>query len=326
MSERVAPDRLSPGEHEEIRQDIRNDFLSVSAPQGKPRAIIVAGQPGAGKGSLAKAAREELAADGGSVLIDPDRLRTWHPNYQLHLENDKTAAERVHADASQWAKELRQDAIEGRRNIVLDATLNDKDKTRELLGQLRKAGYETEVRVLAVHRRDSRQGVYARYENAKEQGKAARWVPESAQDEAYKGMPIALGHIERNGWADKVTVMRRDGTVIYRNGRADSATSGLSQIAVMAERARDPTAEEKLQHLRLWDKIQGQMQARGADSGEVAKVSEYRWEAHDRMKADQSVPSAPGRADPTPQPGAESIRALSAAQKARQEEWRRQTR
>ncbi|HMA51356.1 MAG TPA: zeta toxin family protein [Magnetospirillaceae bacterium] len=320
-------DRLSFEKHEALRQEIRKDYLDLSRPQDKPRAIIVAGQPGAGKGGLAGSAQIDLDEVGGAVLIDPDRLRQWHPRYRAFLrEDDKTAAERVHADASQWAKELRQDAIAGRRNIVLDATLNDKDKTRELLGQLRKAGYEIEVRVLAVHQRDSRQGVYARYENAKEQGKAARWVPESAQDEAYKGMPVALGHIERNGWADKVTVMRRDGTVIYRNGRADSATSGLSQIAVMAERARDPTAEEKLQHLRNWDKIHGQTQARGADSGEVAKVSEYRWEAHDRMKADQAVPSSPGRAEPMPQPGAESIRALSAAQKARQEEWRRQSR
>ena len=316
-------DRLPLEKHEALRREIREDYLSLSQPRDKPRAIIVAGQPGAGKGRLAEGAQTDLDEAGGAVLIDPDRLRQWHPRYRAFLrENDKTAAERVHADASQWAKELRQDAIAGRRNIVLDATLNDKDKTRELLGQLRQAGYQIEVRALAVPQRDSRQGVFARYENARERGEAARWVPESAQDEGYRGMPVAIGHIERNGWADQISVQRRDGTVIYRNDRADSATSGLSQVAVLAERARDPTAEEKRRHLRVWDKIQGQMQARGADSGDMAKVSGYLREAYDRMKADP----APGRADPTPQPGAESIRTLSAAQKTRQEEGRRQTR
>jgi predicted ABC-type ATPase len=315
MSAGTGSDRLSPQRHEAIRRLIGTVHLEQSLPQERPRAIIIAGQPGAGKEGFAKDAQRELAETGGAVLIDPDRLRQWHPSYgRLLREDDKAAAERVHADASQWAKELRRDAIEGRRNIVLDATLNDKDKARELLGQLRNAGYEIEVRALAVHQRDSRQGVHARYENAKAQGGAARWVPEGAQDEAYNGMPVALGHIERNGWADKISVVRRDGTVVYRNERAATATSGLSQIAVLAERARDPTVEEKQRHLRGWDKIRAQMAARGADAVDLAQMSLYRREAQDQLGA----PSH-GRSVPVSRPGAESIRAVSAAQKARQD-------
>lgn len=317
--------RLSPSAHEAIRQGIRDDYLELSQPRDKPRAILIAAQPGAGKGRLAVQAEAEL--EGGSVLIDPDKLRDRHPFHRDYLrEDDKTAADRVHPDASQWAKELRQDAIEGRRNIIIDGTLNDVDKTRELLGQLRAAGYETEVRALAVNERESLQGVHARYEDAKAQGRPARWVPEDVWDEAYRGMPVALGHVERNGWADKVSVARRDGTVIYRNDRAFAGTSGLSQVAVKAEQGRDPTEAEKIRHLRSWDKIQGQMQARGADSADVAKVADYRWEAYDRMKTAPPPEASREGADPTPRPGADSIRALSAAQKARQEEWARQSR
>jgi adenylylsulfate kinase-like enzyme len=318
MSARFEADRLSPDAHDAIRRDIGEDYLASSHPQARPRAIIVAGQPGAGKANLAASAQTELEEAGGSVLIDPDRLRRWHPGYGRFLrEDDKMAAERVHPDASRWAKELRQDAIAGRRNIVIAGTLNDTEKAREMLGQLRRAGYETEIRALAAHQRDSRQGVQARYENAKEQGRAARWVPESIQDEAYRGMPVALGHIERNGWADKVSVVRRDGSVIYRNDRAAIATSGLSQIAVMAERARQPTPEEKLVHLRGWDRIQAQMAARGADPRDLAKVSDYRREAADQFEAER------GGGEKLPRPGADSIRAISAAQSGRQDEGRR---
>ena len=285
------------------------------------------GQPGAGKGRLAKAARSELAVEGGSVLIDPDRLRDRHPHYLQHVrEDDKTAAERVHPDASQWAKELRQDAIEARRNIVLDATLNDKQKARELLGQLRSAGYQTEVRALAVHQRDSRQGMQARYENAKEKGDVARWVPDAIHDEAYKGLPVTIGHIEAYGLADKITVMRRDGTAIYRNDRAASGTSGLSQIALLAERGRDPTEEEKLRHLRGWDKVHAQMIQRGADSRDLAKVSDFRWDAHDSLKARTPPAESAGRTEPVPKPGVESVQALALAQKARLEAWSRRGR
>lgn len=307
-------DRLSVARHEMIRRANRKYYLSRSEPQQRPVAIIIAGQPGAGKGRLASKAEAELAGKGGSILIDPDRLREQHPNYRdYERQNDRSAAGRVHPDASQWAKELRQDAIGGRRNIIIDGTLNDKDKARELLGQLRAAGYETEIRALAVNERESRQGVHARYESAKEDGRTARWVPEEIQEEAYKGMPVALGHIERNGWADKVSVMRRDGTVVYRNDRASTATSGLSQVAVMAERARDPTREETIRQARAWDRIHGQMQARGADSGDMAQIAGYRRDAVGQVAAGPP----PVRAEPIPRPGAESIRAFSAAQKAR---------
>lgn len=42
-----------------------------------PNAIILAGQPGAGKGGLAKVAQLELIGD--VVKIDPDELRDFHP-------------------------------------------------------------------------------------------------------------------------------------------------------------------------------------------------------------------------------------------------------
>jgi hypothetical protein len=323
----MTTDRLSADRHEEIRQEIREDYLAACKPNDKPKAIILAGQPGSGKGKLASTAQTELEMSGGSVLIDPDLLRQRHPRYGDYVrQNDKSAAEHIHPDASQWAKELRRDAIDGRRNIIIDGTLNDKDKAHELLSQLRSAGYETEIRALAVTLRESRQGVYARYENAKENGKEGRWVPESIQDEAYDGMPVALGHIERNGWADKVSVVRRDGTLIYRNDRAATATSGLSQLAVKAERGRDPTEEEKLRHLRAWDRIQGQMRRRGAPEQDIATVADYRSQAHDRMKSDRPPEVSRDRAEPVPRPGADSIRALGAAQKARREEGARQSR
>ena len=320
-------DRLSPERHEVIRKAIGRAYLDLSQPQETPHAIIITGQPGAGKGAFAETAQAELADKGGSVLIDPDELRRRHLYYDRYRrEDDKTAAGRVHPDASQWAKELRADAIEGRRNIVLDATLNDKEKARELLGELRGAGYQIEVRALAVHRRDSLQGIRARYETAREQGREARWVPESVHDEAYKGMPITIGHIEHHGLADTVTVMRRDGTAIYRNDRAAAATSGLSQIALLAERGRDPTEEEKIRHLRGWDKIHAQMRYRDADSRDLAKVSDYRWEAHDKVEAPRAPEGSSGRAEPVPKPGPESVQALATAQKARLGEWLRRSR
>lgn len=285
--------KLLAEEHEAIRQDIRRGYLKSSEPQDKPRAILIAGQPGAGKGRLATEAIAQFEDGGGAVHIDPDRLRDRHRGYPQYLrEDDKSAAEKVHEDASQWAKELRQDAIEGRRNIVLDATLNDKVKARELAEQLRASGYEIEVRALAVHERESRQGIYRRYENAKEKGVPARWVPDTAHDQAYQGMPIALGHLERNRLVDKISIQRRDGTVIYENDQVGKGESGGSQIALLADRARKLTEQEKRDYAHGWDKVEEQMKSRGAGELTLSKVSGHRNEAYKELQQEERPEAA----------------------------------
>jgi adenylylsulfate kinase-like enzyme len=73
------PSELSP----ELRERIfKEDVLPKHRLSGKtslenPRAIILAGEPGAGKGTLPNAAKAELHGD--VVTIDPDALRDHDP-------------------------------------------------------------------------------------------------------------------------------------------------------------------------------------------------------------------------------------------------------
>lgn len=70
--------KLSVEEHASVfREEILADYkISEKTSFEKPKAIILAGQPGAGKGRLADRVMEELRRD--AVTVDPDALRPYH--------------------------------------------------------------------------------------------------------------------------------------------------------------------------------------------------------------------------------------------------------
>src|SRR5690606_9230334 len=87
--------------------------------QERPRAIIMAGQPGAGKGGLVNAAKAELHHD--VVTIDPDELRNYHPQINnLRQQRPYSWSGETQGDASAWANELRDAAIKERKNIIVN--------------------------------------------------------------------------------------------------------------------------------------------------------------------------------------------------------------
>ena len=74
-----APDwSLTAEAHAQVFRDnvLPESGLDITNPQDRPRAIVLAGQPGAGKSGVAGSATRELA--GVFIPIDPDALRGMH--------------------------------------------------------------------------------------------------------------------------------------------------------------------------------------------------------------------------------------------------------
>jgi predicted ABC-type ATPase len=214
-------DRLSQKKHDLILENIKQAKLKATSRE-KPRAILLAGQPGSGKSYVREEARDYLNSDGkGVIIIDPDDLRVFHPRYVKHAESDSsTSAGKVHYDASLWAKELRSAAIEQKMNIVVDGTLSNSQNTVVLCKDLKKNGYDIEVRALAVDRKASLESIQKRHEEALERrrnGKTEipRYVSQEIHDEAYQGMPSTIALLEKNKLTDRISVVDRNGNVLY---------------------------------------------------------------------------------------------------------------
>ncbi|HEV7247565.1 MAG TPA: zeta toxin family protein [Shinella sp.] len=96
MAEDQASGSLSLERNESIfRNDILPDYLPHEMGRaGRPRLILLGGQPGAGKTAVLIASHAELERSGPTIRIVGDDLRSYHPNFLAFQRQDpETASE-----------------------------------------------------------------------------------------------------------------------------------------------------------------------------------------------------------------------------------------
>ena len=112
--------------------------------QGKPKAIILAGAPGAGKGYVLSGL--DL---GGLKVMNIDNIfidKLKQANVTLDLKNatpeERSIQAKQMAAANKEFKGDLQDTIEGKQSFILDGTAASQKQTLKLKNELEEAGYE----------------------------------------------------------------------------------------------------------------------------------------------------------------------------------------
>ncbi|CEH39650.1 conserved hypothetical protein [Xanthomonas citri pv. citri] len=294
--------RLDPETHAEILHEIQTQALAATRPAQRPVAIILGGQPGAGKAGLASSALDELA--GNAVKIDADELRKNHPRYiALMREDDCTAADRTHGDAGPWAVKLTSAAMAARRNLIVDGTMRDPDNLAKLCRKLRDAGYRIEARVMAVNALASRLSIHERYERQVQANGFGRWSNRDKHDAAFVGVPLTVEKLETEQLVDRMTVFARNSDEpVYDNrlvsGQWEQPLAGRERVD--AERSRDWSSAERHQFAGKLDAITRRMEQRGADEADFPSLVELRADFEREHPADRHAPRVPPRAAPKP--------------------------
>ncbi len=130
-----------------------------------PIIVLVGGQPGAtcgskmSKSTASSMVKAELAMQGGYVHVDADRMRE-----RIRVGDSKPTSEQTQADAGRLVAVLRDQAIQGRRNIVEEGTFRDPDSTGKFVQALSERGYKVELFAVATSREESLLGIYQRHE------------------------------------------------------------------------------------------------------------------------------------------------------------------
>lgn len=236
---------LSPDLHQQIlwEQIIPKSGLDSRTSYENPQAVILAGQPGAGKGGLAGQVRRELHND--VITIDPDALRDEHEYVRsLRKQYPYTWAGHTHDDASQWAKELRSSAIDGRKNLILDTTLGNGDSAVALIRDLQANGYEVEIRGVVAHRLESELGVDRRFTSDLDLVGFGRYVPEDVRKHVYDALPGNLDKVQAETGI-QIRLYSREGAQVY-DSHSDTRLPGAALEAEREARLKDPRITQSL--------------------------------------------------------------------------------
>lgn len=239
--------RLAPDKHRAIYEDrIAPLIFARAVAVEQPTAIVLGGQPGAGKSAALAMAHAEFAR-GGLVEIVGDDLRAFHPRYSaLQRQDDRTAAFFTDRDSGRWIEMAIADAAKRRCNVAVEGTMRLPDKVAETLTRFRENGYVTDARALAVNPELSALGILQRFVAQKDSRGYGRMTSMEAHRAALGGMLDTLDRIQDDRLADSLTLYRRGGGVLHRFDLAGPARPDepRARAIVEAERARPLTREE----------------------------------------------------------------------------------
>ncbi|MBP9893364.1 MAG: zeta toxin family protein [Planctomycetes bacterium] len=243
---------------ESAYKDVERDALDRTTRQENPKAILLDGQPGAGKSALAAEAVRELRANGGAVVIAADRMREENPRYrQLSREDPQNAAELTQKEAGEWATRLTMAAVENRRNLVVDGTMRSPESIRDLTTRLKENGYEVEARLLAVNAETSITHARFRFEEQVAARGSGRFLNKEHHDNAYTGMVESVRALERDRLTDSVRVYDANQRQIYENRieRGDWQKKAEAVQVLEQERTRAWTHAERRDYVSALDDI-----------------------------------------------------------------------
>ena len=103
-----------------------------------------------------------------------------------------------------------------RRSALIETTLRQPGVVRETMAGFQRAGYRTELHVVAVPLEVSRLGTVSRYVGQVEESGAGRWTPTAAHDTAAAAVPGTVAVLVGSGVVDHVSIENRQGEPYYR--------------------------------------------------------------------------------------------------------------
>lgn len=277
----MAKSRLSHNEIHTIATAYAELEIYTSERSDKPTAVLLLGQEGAGRHALISEVGHHLNQQGGYVSANKETVRQLLPYYD-ELKRDQGNIDAVtREDVKLLSREIHHQALESKRNLVIEAAQHDTSESLHLAKSLKAAGYHVEVHAAAVNDQISYARAALNYEKQVSSGHPGTYVSAGEHGRNFADASETLRRIEYAGAADRIVVYNRlSDPILDRKPEPGQLTASET-----FDRARGQLSEyERVNLVETWDAVVESMQKRGAPNAEVDRVTESVERAHYTMR------------------------------------------
>ena len=184
-------------------------FFDAKNPVSMPVAVMLAGQPGAGKTTLIKQLLSQNLIPSNSIHLSLDRIHTCHPEFYKQQYNKYFRSE-IHELVRPILESLTEKCKNQNYNMTYDRISSDADKTVEEILELKQKGFKVEVHCLSVNYMDSLLSLCKRYESSSN-NEPPQWMPLDIHDYSYYAFPESVRAIFERTPDVQISVWKREG-------------------------------------------------------------------------------------------------------------------
>ena len=182
--------------------------------QEHPLAVLLAGQPGAGKTELSTMLLSGMRGD--AAVINGDDYRRYHPNYRkLYAAYGSDSVSMTSAFSSAVTEGLIRQLSNAGRNLVIEGTGRTVEVPRSTAELLMGKGYRVEIAVIAARPEVSLASTLLRFYQMNEGGTIPRSTALEAHDGIVRVLPGNLDALRTLPCVSHVSIWDRELTLLY---------------------------------------------------------------------------------------------------------------
>ncbi|MGX5770297.1 zeta toxin family protein [Microbacterium trichothecenolyticum] len=219
----MTPAGLDPAGRDEIlRREVLPLLFPDAAPTDVPTLVLVAGQPGAGRSRALSALRRD--GEPQLAVVRGEELRAFHPAFRdPRSATDPQALSEVGQAVAGWVSGCIRYAREQRRSLVIEGTFGNVTAAAGTAQRFAAEGFRTRVVVVGSSRAESLLSVLSGYLRDVQAGRRATPPSRATHDDGFAATRSLVASVEESGWADRLTVVGRDGRLIFDATGSDGA-------------------------------------------------------------------------------------------------------
>ncbi|GHT02211.1 hypothetical protein FACS189440_09720 [Bacteroidia bacterium] len=196
---------MQRAEVEQIFERKKEYLLRNLTSSETPIAIILGGQPAAGKSQLTLRAQENHP-NKKFLIVNGDLFRLYHPQQSELIKDPLSYSEKTQIFSNVFTEKLIQEAQKNKFNIIVEGTMRNKNVPLSTAKIFKDAGFRVEAYIIAAPALFSEIGIYNRYQNEVKFAGTGRLADINSHNEAVESLPYSVEALFRNQAVDRISI------------------------------------------------------------------------------------------------------------------------